>query len=121
MLVGDEEGAEIREWTEHGCEAVGPLRVGHDHDAAGVLEGKGQLLGAPPHVEGDGDGAGQQRPPERDDPLGQVAHGDGHPVPLGDPVVRTQATGKGGGEPVVVGEGDVLVLVDEEVGGAMAP
>ena len=116
MLVGDQKGAEVGKRAEHRGEPIRALGVGDHHDAFGIRQGKGQLLCAPPRIERDGDGAGEEGPPKRDDPLGQVAHGDRHAVALGDPVLRAQAMGEGGGEPVVVVEGDVLVLVDEEVG-----
>ena len=58
--------------------------------------------------------------PEGHDPLGQVAHDDGHPVALLDAERVAQAVGQGAGDAVVLGEGRALVLVDEEDGVAVA-
>ena len=45
----------------------------------------GELLAGPPGVEGHGHRPDGDRGPEGHDPLGQVAHGDGHPVARPDP------------------------------------
>ena len=79
--------------AEEGADALGPLRVDEGDLGTRVLQPVAQLLAGPPGVERDDDGPGQGDGPEGHDPLGQVAHGDGDPVALGDAELVSAAGG----------------------------
>ena len=84
VLVGHDERREAAQAAEEGSDGLGPLGVDEGQLGPGVLQSVAQLLARPPGVERDDDGAGQGDGPERHDPFGQVAHGDGDPVALRD-------------------------------------
>ena len=65
-----------------GVGPLDPLGIGDQQRQAGVLDGVVELGLGPPGVERDRHGADRQDGGERDDPLGEVAHGDPHPVAL---------------------------------------
>ncbi len=111
-----------------GCRAVegalgslGPLLVGDEHLGARVLEAVDHLVGGPPRVERDGDRADRDGGHVRGDPLGVVAHADGDPVALGHAVALDEQGTDGVGLRHDVGEGEPLVLVDEEGLRRLAP
>ena len=57
-----------------------PLEVAEHDPRPGVRDAVGELVAGPPGVEGDRDAARGDRGPERDHPLGKVAHRDRHAV-----------------------------------------
>ena len=115
LLAAHHDGAESRGLVEVGEHPPPALLVGEEEGCSRVTEPVGQLGPGPPGVEGHDDGAHRDRRPEGDHPLGQVAHGDGHPVALGDPEPVDEGVGQGGHRREVLGERDPLVLVDQEV------
>ena len=116
VLVGHDHGAEVGQAAEDRADPLHALAVDEGHLGAGVLEPVAQLLAAPPRVQRDDDGPGQGGAPERHHPLRDVAHDDGDAVALLHAELVAQAVGQGAGDPVVLGEGRPLVLVDEEHG-----
>ena len=97
--------------------------------AARVGEAVRQLRTCPPRVERDDHRAGRGGAPERDAPLGEVAHGDRHPIAWPDTVVLDEATGERRRRRGVGTERDAveraghgawrLAVVDEELGVAV--
>ena len=69
----------------------------------------------PPGVEGHGHGPDGGDGLEGDDPLGVVAHGDGHPVAVADAVAVVKQGAHGSDLAPDVGEGQAFVLVHEVV------
>jgi len=57
-----------------GADPLEALLVGEDHDAGRVRQAELELVGRPPSVEGDDNGAGEDRTPKGHHPLGKVAH-----------------------------------------------
>ncbi len=99
-----------------GMGPLDPLRVGDEQGEAGVLDRVVELGLGPPGVERHRHGADRQDGRERDDPLGEVAHGDADPVALRDPVGVHEGVGQGVHVAHGLGEGPPLVLVDQELG-----
>jgi hypothetical protein len=87
----------------------------YEHDRRpGVLQAVDQLLGRPPGVDRHGDGPDGDRRPEGHRPLGEVARRDRDPVAVRNSEFD-QSMRERGDDPVVLLEGEALVLVDEEI------
>ena len=93
LLAGDDHGLEAGDVGQVVGDRALAFLVDEDDLGTRVGQSVGELLARPPGVEGDGDGADGDGGPERHDPLGQVAHGDGHPVagPHPEPVDQLAA------------------------------
>ena len=100
---------------------VGPFAVAEDDLGPAVTQPVLELGARPPGVQRDDHAAGGGRRPERDRPLREVAHCDRHTVALPDAEAVDQRAGEGGRGPVVLGEAQLLVLVDDEGGLAVGP
>ena len=87
---------------------LGPFEVGDQHLAARVGQAVRQLRTRPPRVERDDHCAGGGGAPERDAPLGEVAHGDRHPIARPDAVVVDEAAGERRGRRGVGAERDAV-------------
>ena len=111
--------------SQLGCDPREALAVGDQHLRTGVGEAVGELGTGPPRVERHDHGADACRRPERQHPLGVVAHGDRHPVAGAHTDVVRQAAGQHVHHLVGAGVAEALVLVDEvgrvAVGGARLP
>ena len=114
VLADDHDRRQVGKVVQRTANPLEALFVDEEHRTARVTEAVLQLLGGPPRVDRDDDGAGQHRAPERDDPLGKVSRRDRHAVALDDPVGE-EAVGERGRGAVVLVEGEALALVDEEV------
>ena len=68
----------------------------------------------PPRVEGHDDRAGSSRRPERDRPVGEVAHRDRDTVALAHTEVVDESVSERGDRGEVLSEGERLVFVHEE-------
>ncbi len=93
---------------------LGARSVGQHQPGLGKLERMLQLVGLPPAVEQCRDRPGLQRRHIADDPGRAVAHGDGHPVALGDPA-RDHAVREPVANLVELGEGQPLVAGDDRL------
>ena len=88
--------------------------IGHEDRGPAVLEAVVDLVGVPPAVEPNEDGAEVDGGPERRAPLGVVLAEHGHPVALAD-ALRRKPGGQGVGVGEELGEGDAAVAVDDEL------
>ena len=68
-------------------QCLSALQVGKDQSRTGVLKGVFQLCPRPPGIEGYDDGTDGHRCPKDHRPFGVVAHGQCHPVSLGNTVI----------------------------------
>ena len=91
-----------------------PLGIGDQEREARIPDGVVDLGLGPPGVERDRHRPDREDGRERDDPFGEVPHGDAHPVPLADPEGVDQGVGQGVDVDHGLVEGPPLVLVDEE-------
>ncbi len=99
----------------HPVQSVG---VG-DHDLrAGVVEREHHLVGLPPGVHRDGDRTHRGDRGEGSDPLRVVAHGDRHPVAVGDAEVVHEGVADLADQLEHPRHRPALVLEDDEVVGA---
>ena len=118
--VDQEHVGEVGGLVEPVGDALEALGVGDEHGGARVLQAVEDLVGLPPAVEPDEDGAARHRGPEREAPLGVVLAEDRHPVAGAD----AAAVGEGAGHAVGLldeaAEAVAAVAVDEE-GGVVAP
>ena len=90
--------------------SVSPIRT----DSSASLMAYSISCGGPPGVHRHRDRADREDGGEGDDPLRVVAHGDAHAVPGLDAVVVHQRVAQGVGLFHHLGEGPLLVLVDDE-------
>ena len=93
------------------------LVIGDQHLCAGVRQAIGKLLPRPPGVERNRDRAKHRYGEEADDPLGQVAHGDRHPITLPHAVGKEIGRERRNGAELCV-VADPLILID---GGQLIP
>ena len=107
--------------VDHVAQPFEPLTVTEQHLGPRVTQAVVQLLGAPPRVQGHDDRSRRRCRPERQRPLGHVAHGHRHPVAFPDPVAIPEDAGQVRGDAEVLLEAVALVLVDQEGGVAVAP
>ena len=101
------------------CGAVrplNPLRVSDQQAEARVANGVVKLFLGPPSVQRHRHTTDHQDGGEGDDPLREVAHGNAHPVALGNAVALDQGRAQGVGGLHDVVKAPPLVLVDEERG-----
>jgi hypothetical protein len=84
------DGGQVGVVGEAGGEAVDPLVVGNRTLAPESSRPYTSSSAGPPGVQGHGDGADRADRGEGGDPLGVVAHGDGHPVARADAVAVDQ-------------------------------
>ena len=113
-VAGEVDALEVGALVELVGDALEALLVGDQHLGPGVLQAVDDLLGLPPPVEADEDGAAGDRGPEGQAPLRVVLAQHRHPVAVVHAGLFTQcvADAVGGGDEAL--EGPVLVAVAQE-------
>ena len=112
--VDEEHVLEVGRQVERPGDALEALLVGDEHLGAGVLEAVLDLVGGPPPVEADEDGALLDGGPEREAPLGVVLAEHRDPVALLQAELVAQRVGHAVGGVDERAEAVGAVAVDEE-------
>jgi len=114
VLTGDDDRTQGRQVRQVGADPLEALLVGEDHDAGRVRQAELELVGRPPSVEGDDNGAARIAPQKA------ITHSEGcaSQWPPDHPSRRRTRPGGGGRWSRRSGsapEGGPLVLVDQKV------